>query len=1333
MSAQPPEKEICKAVLDFASEGTYPDSEQVVAAELSLPALAKELDLITQARDQVEIEISTLSRDNDFDVDNWISQAKQLHTDLERSRLTAREIVKQHENTKPLQLKVEDASAKIDLVEREIVFNKAVTDTLEEVQSVCQQLDTTRTLYQDDQITAAIDSLEAIEKALDSDSCFKNTNVMGLLQENVATLRQEFVDFLHDRWVKALQLDHKQGKLTVSGNILKDTIAALARMNEFATANEEFQRDLFLAIIDPIVLPSTEGYSHGVVVEDSSIHIVPDPFPASVSDVLSNTAKVFSFIRQTLPASILTPLSDSFIPAVSSKIISNWLSCAIPTELDGLNEFERMLDHIHQFSGTLETLGLHGHEGLISWANQAPRLWLTKRRVDSLDQVRKVLSASKGVPRQVERVEKRLVSDADKALLDNTTQDDWNWDDEKEDDVKKHDEEDIGAWGLDEDADDSRAIESDTKLEADDDDDDGAGDAWGWDEDEDENEDDQPPAGKTQLKKGTTVQPVKDSDTELHVTPREIILMENYTITDVPDSILRIILQQVADSETISQPSRSSTLVSSSGAGLLALPTLILAMFKATASSFYGLKLNASQMYLYNDSLYLAERVRQVATENHLTKLEADVEALEKFGKLAYSKEMQTQRTIVTDLLDGAQGFSQCSEQPFLAECENAVSATVDRVRDVYKEWQPILSHSALLQAVGSLVSTVVDKILIDIEDLGDISESQSQKLVLFCNQLSQLEDLFLPENIGEEKNQPMTAVYVRNWLKFQYLINILESSLADIKFLWKEGELGLEFSGDETMRGGFRAWHKWPLRPPYFFSFAKRRFSRMRRPASKWLHSFPQVYELKMDITQNSAAEVSQAAQRQVRVQLTSQQEEIALPENTGPILVPTGLKRYALSTLVNNLLGNDKPIPFEFLINGAFLRTSIDEYLTANGISAETTLEIEYVRALIPPLHIASFEHDDWVSSVDVLSASSPAVAGTATISKGQERILSSSYDGFLRVWNMSAQVIATSPSSTEGGHTSSIKAAKFISLNSIMSAGLDRTVRLWKYSESDDGFTGRLAPQLELYGHKAGINSLAAHAPSNRILSASADHSVGFWSTKKSDAPSAPENLLPSSASRSSKKRKLNSSVSVSQRGPLALLSAHTAPVSEAIFDDKDSTVGYSASWDHSLRTWDLVTAALVDTRTTSHSLLSLQHLPDHHLLATGTSARHITLIDPRTSATTISAMTLRGHTNGVVSLARDPNSTYGLISGSHDGTCRIWDLRATKTDKGGAVGESVYSISRKSLEEEGKANSKRVGGDGVKVFSVCWDREVGIISAGEDKRIQINRGEGVLSSA
>ena len=221
-------------------------------------------------------------------------------------------------------------------------------------------------------------------------------------------------------------------------------------------------------------------------------------------------------------------------------------------------------------------------------------------------------------------------------------------------------------------------------------------------------------------------------------------------------------------------------------------------MFKAIASSFYSLKLNAGHIYLYNDSLYLAEQVHKLVEQHNLTKLTADVEGLVRFGKLSYSKEMQTQRTIVTDLLDGSQGFVQCSEQPFLRECENAIDATVDRIRSVFKEWQPILSHSALLQAIGSLLSSVINKVNIEIEDLSDISAAESEKLVSFCNKLSTPEDIFIPEpGVGATS---MAAVYVPNWLRFQYLINILEGTLADIKFLWTEGELHLEFSAEEVV-----------------------------------------------------------------------------------------------------------------------------------------------------------------------------------------------------------------------------------------------------------------------------------------------------------------------------------------------------------------------------------------------------------------------------------------------------------------------------------------------------------------------------------------------------
>ncbi|KAL8789887.1 MAG: hypothetical protein Q9213_000957 [Squamulea squamosa] len=457
-----------------------------------------------------------------------------------------------------------------------------------------------------------------------------------------------------------------------------------------------------------------------------------------------------------------------------------------------------------------------------------------------------------------------------------------------------------------------------------------------------------------------------------------------------------------------------------------------------------------------------------------------------------------------------------------------------------------------------------------------------------------------------------------------------------------------------------------------------------------------------------------------QVRIQLTTSQSDIVLPEKIGSILVNTSM------LLGTHRALNGKPVPFDFLINGVFLRGSLDDYLTQHGISSETTLNIEYVKAAIPPVHLASFEHDDWISSVDVLSSTSPARRWLNSDEQlpGHERILSASYDGLLRVWNMSSEVTATSSSAGNGGHLSSIKAAKFISPSQIASSGTDRAVRIWKYQETSDDLPTVMCPQIELYSHEASVESIAVHQPSNRLLSASADHSVCLWSTRKSDAPAAPDSCLPANSSRGAKRRKIGPAISTPQRGPLSSLRSHTAPVSSVIFAPNDPTVAYSTSWDHSLKTWDLPTSTPVDTRSTAHALLSLAALPHLNLVAAGTSARHITLIDPRASATNIIAMTLRGHTNAVVSLATNPHSTYGLASGSHDGTCRVWDVRSTKTEKEGRVGQSMYKIGRESVGGESRSS-----GHGVKVFGILWDPDVGIVSAGEDKRVQINRGKDI----
>lgn len=433
--------------------------------------------------------------------------------------------------------------------------------------------------------------------------------------------------------------------------------------------------------------------------------------------------------------------------------------------------------------------------------------------------------------------------------------------------------------------------------------------------------------------------------------------------------------------------------------------------------------------------------------------------------------------------------------------------------------------------------------------------------------------------------------------------------------------------------------------------------------------------------------------------------------------------------------MLDTTSPIPFDFLVNGSFLRTSLEDYLKANGLSSESTITLQYVRSLIPPVYQASFEHDDWVRDIDVLSASSRAGIWSGDhFTTGQERILSASDDGILRIWDGSGNAIATSSPTGLHGHANSIKAAKFLSSSQIASSGQDATIRIWKYAEANDHLSGTFKQTLQLCGHKTAVNTLDVHGPTGRILSTSVDGNVGLWTTSKSSAPAvqAPEADQPSS-----KKAKLSSSVS--QRGPLSLTRPHNLPASAAVFDPADSTIAYTSSLDHTIRTLDLTTSKVENVITTSHPLFSLCALRRNGnslLLAAGNSARHVTLVDPRASAALTSVMTLRGHRNIVSGLAPCPDNDHSLVSASYDGTCRIWDLRsvrpATRAEGGGSVCESVHTIQRESsIQKTGGASD--VPGRGAKLFGVAWDAHWGIVSGGEDKVVQINRGRDLLAAA
>lgn len=421
----------------------------------------------------------------------------------------------------------------------------------------------------------------------------------------------------------------------------------------------------------------------------------------------------------------------------------------------------------------------------------------------------------------------------------------------------------------------------------------------------------------------------------------------------------------------------------------------------------------------------------------------------------------------------------------------------------------------------------------------------------------------------------------------------------------------------------------------------------------------------------------------RQVKIKLVTRETDLVVPN--APLFVPVSLKRYGLSEVVNQLLELEKSIPFDFLIDGQLLRSSLDSYLTVHGLSSETTLTLEYARSILPPSFLSSFAHQDWVSSVHI-SRLSPFVA-------------TGSYDGIARLWDLSGKVTHQLV-----GHNAAVKTVQWTDEGRLVTGSSDRNLCLWRLKEGEENPQDvEVSALAVLQGHTGSVDDVACRGTS--IVSGSADTTVKLWSTNYKELP-APSTANDSGSTASQKRRKLaeKNLASARVRGPLGSLTGHTSPVTGVVFHASDSQVAYSVSQDHTIRTWDLATQTLIDTRTTSFPLLSITTLAQAGLIACGSSARHITLHDPRTTTSTTQAQ-LIGHTNFVVSLAPSPDNQYMFASGSHDGTTKIWDIRAQK---------SIYTITRESGESP------------TAVYGVDWHTSIGITSVGQDKKLQINSG-------
>jgi centromere/kinetochore protein ZW10 len=134
--------------------------------------------------------------------------------------------------------------------------------------------------------------------------------------------------------------------------------------------------------------------------------------------------------------------------------------------------------------------------------------------------------------------------------------------------------------------------------------------------------------------------------------------------------------------------------------------------------------------------------------------------------------------------------------------------------------WKKILSYSAWASAVGSLVNTVAKKIISGVFDRDNLGVEEANLVAELIVKVTQLDDLFIPESQpsngsgarnGSRKGSvdttgmalgsaPLTARFADKWWKMQYLGEVLQSNLANIRFLWFETGLSLEFTKEEVI-----------------------------------------------------------------------------------------------------------------------------------------------------------------------------------------------------------------------------------------------------------------------------------------------------------------------------------------------------------------------------------------------------------------------------------------------------------------------------------------------------------------------------------------------------
>ncbi|KAK6759048.1 hypothetical protein RB195_016333 [Necator americanus] len=256
----------------------------------------------------------------------------------------------------------------------------------------------------------------------------------------------------------------------------------------------------------------------------------------------------------------------------------------------------------------------------------------------------------------------------------------------------------------------------------------------------------------------------------------------------------------------------------------------------------------------------------------------------------------------------------------------------------------------------------------------------------------------------------------------------------------------------------------------------------------------------------------------------------------------------------------------------------------------------------------------------------------------------LITAGEDGTAKLWNLdmgkekSGGASEIEPVYTFRGHMGPVLCIDLSPTGDhLFTGGRDGVICCWNVPSTTGDPYEAYDPKVlseRLRGHKDSIWSIAYHSSDNRLVSASSDGTIKLWEPGNFGEPllrtlEAPVvGLIPTS-------------VDFVSTEPSQLLAAYTSSTANIIDIETGTTI---LSFDFG----DDVVPGCRITRILSH--------PTMPLTITAGDDRRIRYFDNHTGKLTHSAV---AHVEGISSLAIDPNGLY-LLSGSHDGSLRMWNM-------------------------------------------------------------------------